>query len=363
MAARPLVVITTRLPPQTCGIGTYSWLLHKHWPDRSAAVEFLVMEGAAGADPLRERDRVTAFNGNAAALARELERIGAADVLLHYAGRAYQRLGCPWWMPGVLARWKSKFTGARLLIVFHEIPGEFPITSLHFWLGKLSSHIIRRLASIADLTVTNTAHHAAKLRQISGRQEIHLLPVASNIETAPETSEPRLRTEFLVFGLPFGRWQTLQTFASHLRQWHAEGRLTKLHLVGPHDDEFSLRAEEVTRAWGDRTAIVQHGTLPSPEVAALLRRVRFALTNVSETTWSKSSAFMAAAANECSVVIHSTPPESVPLCHAVGAAEVNAIADAELARRSEALADWYRANADWPVLASRIAALLDQELP
>ena len=32
------------------------------------------------------------------------------DGRLHYAGRAYQRFGCPVWLPGVLATWKRKFS-------------------------------------------------------------------------------------------------------------------------------------------------------------------------------------------------------------------------------------------------------------
>ena len=46
MSDRPLVVITTRLPPATCGIGSYSALLREHWPHISSPVEFLVVDSA-----------------------------------------------------------------------------------------------------------------------------------------------------------------------------------------------------------------------------------------------------------------------------------------------------------------------------
>ncbi|CAN5662153.1 hypothetical protein BH20VER1_BH20VER1_15860 [soil metagenome] len=116
MNTRPFVIITTRVPPSACGIGAYSVQLRRHWPKDPSAVEFLVVDGAAEAALAREGDIATQFNARGRLLARELERIGTADVLLHYAGRAYQRFGCPAWMPAVLAQWKQKCTGGRLMI-------------------------------------------------------------------------------------------------------------------------------------------------------------------------------------------------------------------------------------------------------
>ena len=66
---------------------------------------------------------------------------------------------------------------------------------------------------------------------------------------------------------------------------------------------------------------------------------------------------MACAANECPVVIASAPPAMPPLSYAIGADEIESISVAERTRRTSALAQWYRAQADWPVLAQRIAAL------
>ena len=37
MQSRPLIIISTRLPPQLCGIGTFSWLLRRHWPGERAS--------------------------------------------------------------------------------------------------------------------------------------------------------------------------------------------------------------------------------------------------------------------------------------------------------------------------------------
>ena len=360
MTAKPLVMISTRLAPGACGIGTHSLVLRKHWPAHSPEpFEFVVNEGAAGADGLRAEDRVTEVANNGTRLARELERIGAADVLLHYAGRAYHRFGAPLWLPRVLRTWKQKHPGARLMIFFHELPGTMSMTSRHFWLGELNSFVVRQLSAVADVLATNTEHHAAKLRKLSRRADIHVLPIGSNIEfAAADPTAARSPTEFLLFGLSFGRLQTLQSFASSVPRWHAVGRLTKLHIIGPQDDAFSAEADRLMSAWPPSLEVVRHGRLPSADVSRLLQTATFALTNVSEETWSKSSAFMACATHGCAVVIAGSGTGSPPLSYAIAASELDAISSDEVESRTTALADWAAQNASWPVIASRIASLL-----
>jgi hypothetical protein len=363
MSARPLVIITTRLPPQTCGIGAYSWLAYKHRPANSSPADFLVMEGANESRALLGWDKITDFYGDSATLAQALQRAGPANILLHYAGRAYQRFGCPIWMPGVLAKWKAKFPGGRLTIFFHELPGKLPRLSRHFLLGKMNAGIVRRLAGVADVLVTNSENHAGILGKLSGRAEIHLICVASNIEPAASSSQPRSKTEFIIFGLPFGRWQTLQWFDSEIRGWQVSGSLTALHLIGPEDEKFTPQANELMQGWPKPAVAVRHGLLPDAEVSRLFARAGFALTNVTRETWSKSGAFMACAATGCAAVIKAEETQSVPLSYAIPAREVAKISEAELASRTVALKAWYYQNADWEVTAKRLAALSEPEGP
>ncbi len=66
---------------------------------------------------------------------------------------------------------------------------------------------------------------------------------------------------------------------------------------------------------------------------------------------------MACAANHCPIVLSGPRAAAPPLSWTVGADEVETIQDTELASRSASLANWYEENADWPVIANRIAAL------
>jgi hypothetical protein len=259
----------------------------------------------------------------------------------------------------VLRQWKQKHPGARLMIFFHELPGKMSIASRHFWLGELNSFVVRQLSADADVLATNTEHHAAKLRKLSRRADIHVLPIGSNIELAAAGgSDGRKATEFVLFGLSFGRLQTLQSFAADVPRWHEIGRLAKLHVIGPQEDAFSAKAHRLMSAWPASIEIIRHGRLPSAEVSRLLQTATFALTNVNEETWSKSSAFMACATHRCAVIIAAAPSQAPPLSYAIAASEVGAISPEEVESRTSALADWAAQNASWPVIASRIASLL-----
>ena len=355
---RPLAIVTTRLPPHMCGIGTYSWLSAKHWPVESTHVEFVVIDGVEASSALPNVGKITEFAGNAGRLASILDHLGDHDVFLHYAGRAYHRFGCPRWMPRVFSAWKSKFPKSRLMIFFHELPADMPFTSSHFLLQRINRGIVRKLAGLADFVVTNTEHHLKKLRELSGREDVHLIPVGSNIEgTVPELAQ-RCANEFIVFGLPFGRLQTLQWFASDIRRWHETGRLKTVHLIGPEDEKFTPQADALIQALPDPRVVVRQGVLQDADVAHLLGRARFALTNVTRETWSKSTGFMAAAASGCAVVRKLETAEPVPLSYSVAASEVDKISDSELEHRTTSLRYWYTQNADWPVTAERLAGLL-----
>jgi hypothetical protein len=358
MQSRPLVIITTRLAPQLCGIGTFSWLLDRHWPGDTSQHQFLVVDGAVQSRLALRDIQITEFDADPAKLSRALDQKGPVDVLLHYAGRGYHRFGCPIWLGRVLRVWKQKFPTARLIIFFHEVPGKLPLTSPYYWLNLCNLRIICGLAQIADVLITNTTHHAATLAKISGRSDIHWFPVAPNIEPAAGPSRTTNRTEFVIFGLPYGRWETLQMFHRHIGSWQKSGVLTKLHLIGPRDKKFDLRSARLIESYPDRTVVEQHGELSAGKVSRLLYRSQFGLTNANDLTWSKSTAFMAYVAHDCNVVTQSKF-NFEPLSFAFAPDDVATASDVELCRRITVLREWFEDNADWEILAGKIFDLVE----
>jgi hypothetical protein len=146
-------------------------------------------------------------------------------------------------------------------------------------------------------------------------------------------------------------------FDAEIRSWQRDGRLTKLHLVGPRDEKFDLRSEELIAAWPDPHVVTRHGTLPSLEVSKLLARAQFALTNATFKNWSKSGSLMAYASHGCAIVgrLHSA---STPLCFTISSDDVATISDVDLGRRTQSLKEWYDQNADWNIIARKISDLL-----
>jgi glycosyltransferase involved in cell wall biosynthesis len=361
MNARLLVVITTRLPPQVCGIGAYSWLLHRHWPDRNLPVQFLVVDGAIESAAELDFPDVTEFSSNATKLSRALDHIGDADLFLHYAGRAYHRYGCPNWLPSVLSKWRAKFRSGRSLVFFHELSGNFPVTSRHYWIDMCNRRVIRKLSKIADAVVTNTSEHAEKLKRISRRADIHWLPVPSNIPATGVLSALRAGAEFVIFGLPFGRWQTLQLFDAEIRSWQESGHLTRLHLIGPRDQKFDARSDQLINSWRDPNIVMRHGMLPPADISRILARAQFGLSNATVENWSKSAVFMAFASHGCAVVSKARC-ETAPLRFTVAPDEVATMSDVDLGERTKALRRWYEQHAHWNVIARKISALFPDKV-
>src|SRR5262249_35931373 len=151
---------------------------------------------------------------------------------------------------------------------FHELPGKnFPVTSPFFWIDQRNRTIVRRLISLADAIATNTREHTRLLERLSNRTDIPVVPVGSNIEPDQTVAAPRKENEFAIFGLPFGRWQTLELFASDISEWQKNGCLTKLHLIGPVDEKYDARSARLIERLPRPETVILHGFLPTNEVS------------------------------------------------------------------------------------------------
>lgn len=360
MNRRPLVVLTTKLPPAICGVGAYSWELHHHWPNDSAQIEYLVVEGATDSRAALRHERISSFAGSAAKLRRELRRFSGTTLFLHYAGRAFHRFGCPWWMPSVIADWKKSSANNRCVIFYHELPADLPISSRHFFPQRLNRSVVQRLAQQADLLLTNTEHHAAKLKAWLERSDLRWFPVGSNLPSpSPDAVDKRAVSDFVIFGLPFSQLQIVREFKRELIEWRRDRRLQTLHIIGPAEEAPAREADRILSEILEPPVVVRHGALPAGEIPELLTRSLFALTHVSPETWSKSGSFMAAAQHGCATVVRQNRTIDGPWRHTIGADELALLPRAEIDDRRHALQAWYRTNADWPVLSRQISALVD----
>ncbi|MDQ6808387.1 MAG: hypothetical protein M3Z64_03025 [Verrucomicrobiota bacterium] len=360
MDAPPLVIVAPRLPPRACGIGTYAWQLHRHWPAPHGQERFLVF---ADADATRENlpdTSVAQFPASARGLAEALERAQNADVLLHYAGRAYHRFGFPRWMPEAFATWRKRDDRRRLHVIFHELPADLPLLSKQGILQRFSFPVARALAEQASSLVTNSAHHASVLNRWSLRCPVEWLPVPSNIAAPDDLAmrAPQRRPgEFAIFGLPYTRLQTVRTFRDWLTRWKQSGRLSRLHLIGPRDAKFTPEADAMIASALPPDSVVDHGELDPAAVSNLLFESEFCLSISNDLTWSKSGTLMAYAEHACAVVI-AQPCANEPLQFTISAADVAGATGSGASEKGERLRQWYLAHATWRIVAKRIAEIV-----
>lgn len=357
MEAAPLLIVAPRLPPRACGIGTYAWQLNQHWPAGGGENRFLVFADAEASREHLHTDAIRAFPADARGFAEVLEQSSAADVLLHYAGRAYHRFGFPRWMPRAFAMWRKRHAARRLHVMFHELPADLPLLSKQGILQRLSFPVARALAEQATTTITNSAHHAAVLSRWLLRSDVKWMPVPSNIPAPEERTAERRRGEFLIFGLPYTRLQTLREFGESIRGWSQSGRLTRLHLVGPRDFKFSPQADALLAEMLPAGAVADHGELEPADVSRRLQGAELCLSSSNELTWSKSGTFMACAAHGCAVV---TPEacNSEPLKFTIAPEDVTAITAAVTEAKGQQLRRWYQQNAEWTLIAAGVAAII-----
>ncbi len=360
MQTVPLLIIAPRLPPRACGIGTYAWQLNQHWPTDGAANRFLVIGDAGASREHLQSDLIHDFPPDARGFADALEQSGAADVLLHYAGRAYHRFGFPRWMPRAFAIWRNRKRSRRLHIIFHELPADLPLISKQGILQRLSFPVAQALAEQAATTMTNSAHHAEVLRRWKLQSEVEWMPVPSNIPAPAEPTGKPQRGEFAIFGLPYTRLQTLREFGASICSWRTSGRLTHLHLIGPRDFKFSPQADALVAEILPPDAVTQHGELQPAEVSRRLQDAEFCLSSSNELTWSKSGTFMAYAAHGCAVIVPQSST-SDPLAFTIAPDDVTAITAQVAEAKAAQLRRWYGQNADWGLIASRVAAIVGRE--
>ena len=268
-------------PPGPGGVRDYADCLARGWALRG--VDTRLVEGAAETLQARLEELIGRGAG------------GRLCVVLHFSGYGYAARGLCGWIGEVLAQLKKdRGDDLRLVVVFHELFATGMPWRSAFWLAPWQTRAARRLARLADSLWTNTAHHAAWLREATGgAMPLQVHPVFSNVgepveSLAWEQRAPRI----VVFGAAATR---LRAFTALRALAPALARLGVQEILEAGAGSSQSRAASALPS--------RHlGRLPAAELGPLLAASRFGLLDYPARYLGKSGVFAAYAAHGCAVV-------------------------------------------------------------
>ena len=316
---KKLITISTPLPPNTCGIGNYTAMLRHYWPEDRTQIIHLVPRGASASREYLGIDEIYEFQLTSSSLIAQLNRFPEADILLMYAGRGYNRFGCPYWLPLALQKWRRKQPERVLLVMFHELWASLPPWKKHFLTETLNQQIAKQLASLANVVGCFTPQQSVRLKALAPNVEISLIPVGTNIlpTLAVDPSfANRAPKQFLIFGLQYTRILTISALADSVKKLYEDGRLEQLHLIGPIQAKWDSKEKEIIRRILPSHVVNYHGVLPAEKVSELLRHVGFCLLSQPPENLTKSGSFMAFASHGCSILSpYADLDAEAPLCY------------------------------------------------
>jgi hypothetical protein len=200
-----IIQIVPRLAPSISGVADYAGLLAGRLrDDYEIQSNFLVGDPAwKGSSNLDGFNVHGLHQRRANELERQLKKLGAATVLLHYVGYGYQKRGCPVWLMHGLKSWKKRSAKHRLIVMFHELFATGLPWQSSFWSAPLQRHLCKSLASLSDHCVTNRRCSAQTLSAMTSRAQTDfiVLPVFSNVGELLASLEWRQRKpRMIVFG-------------------------------------------------------------------------------------------------------------------------------------------------------------------
>ncbi|TLD68424.1 glycosyltransferase family 4 protein [Phragmitibacter flavus] len=359
---RELIIISTPLPPRPCGIGGYTAMLGRYWPEDTRVFHLVDAEAQESARHLG-LGNILQMERTKRSMLQQLNKHPDADILLQYAGRAYDRLGCPFWLLGALREWRRRHPERRLTVFFHELWGEVPWTSKFALTEAASRWISKRLMRLADGVVTNTPHHAARLQRAFGGEMMDCVPVGSNILPALDgfpRFEERAKGEFAVLTAPYGRVQLFREMGEALRKLADKGLLKQVHIIGPSDPRWAAEEKRLLKDFLPGGQVKMHGILAADKVSELLSHCAFALLAQPVESLMKSTAFMAFASHQMVVVSSrhddsgEVPQEFLVKPEVLWERDGN---DGFLASKAKGLHEWYQEHASWGRIAGRVAKI------
>jgi len=335
-------------------------MVGKYWPAGTKVIHLVDAEAKESAAHLGISN-VLQMERSAASLLEQLEKHPHADILLQYAGRGYDRYGCPFWMLSALKKWRKNHPAQKLVVFFHELWGKVPWTNKLIITETASRWISRRLASLADVVLTNTPHHSERLSSAFGIKAIDYVPVGANISPEGSTLLPfskRNTGDFAVLTAPYGRLLMFKEMSESLKTLHQKGLLNCLHIIGPSDPRWTPQEKEILDQCLPPEKVKVHGILPVEEVSHVLNSCAFALLCQAEESLLKSTAFMAFASHQ-NVVVNPLVKtwQHEPQSYLVKPEDIWEKADNPdyFSRKGLGLHQWYLEHASWQRITHKLA--------
>jgi hypothetical protein len=293
MPATHLIQIVPRFPPDIDGLGEFALHLGDALMKRTGVIsDFVVWKAAMDSNSGVFRtthgvERLQSASGEMLSAALDSRAISAESsiLLLHYTSYSYSKEGLPWWLPGVLRRYKSR--GGRVVSFFHELyaKGRFPNKT---WMGSwLQKRIFKEILHLSDAAVTSNEGYLEEMQ----RTNLHNIPlvlagIGSNVgELVASVPIEKRKRRLAIFGLWATRMRLYERHLDGIRALVEKLEVEEIADIGSIDGSppLLMRAKNVL---GERMKI--YGQLPAEEISALLADSFVGIANYSYSLRLKS---------------------------------------------------------------------------
>lgn len=369
-APRHLIQVTPQFPPDVDGLGEFALHLGNALLKQSGILsEFIVWRSAQDSNSAtiagpHRIERLTEQSRDMfdKTLESKVKNSTAPVLLLHYTSYSYSKEGLPWWLPGVLHRFKA--SGGRVVCFFHELyaKGRFPNKT---WMGSwLQKRIFRQILALSDAAITSNEGYLEEIRSNNTKHcPLVLTAIGSNVGELNALVPLATRSRRLVI---FGLWVTrLRLYERHMEVIKKLVELLQIDEiadVGNIDDPAPM-LKQAKSELGERMKI--YGRLPASELSALLADSMVGIANYNYSLRSKSGVVAAYQAHGVPCVLFPPIGEiSVGQLsdECLSAAQVFATPQSYLfellERTSEAGFDDYQKNRSFDSVAKKIEPVL-----
>lgn len=357
--ARRVTIITPEIEAGAGGLADYTLRLLEHWPfdtNLQILTRRVPENKVAGPHAIRllPSGEEEIFRALCAA---------TGPVLIQYSAFGYDPAGNPEELINAVTRWKSSGNSSRLVVMFHEIWMFVPFWNRRFVSQKKHRRLIGRLALAADVVVTSTASQAAHLREVSGRSDVSVLPVGSNITPHPISTSARDGTAAVIFGLAHSRLRALGSLRAALRELARANTLTRITTIGHGDNSGEATLlEDLKLSAGHQ----QLGACSEAAVSREFQQAAFAISDQDPLSYSKSGTLMAYAEHGLNIISpFATATSREPFSFFFSPAELQSgVSLEQREERARLLKSWQARTASWPSIADFfLAALRPPESP